>query len=1145
MARSLRVGTDIGNEAAKASQHIQERNENVSKLIDAAKRMQSQRMRRILADMAKQDYEAAMLGSSSSKVALGLGPGADPNARDRDGFTPLHMAAGYGRSQCIELLLKHGANAFIKDKAGRSPRGLAVEIKDGSMRNHDGPSVPRGDMDATIAQLANAEWKEHVAVKERHMSSLGGEQCSPAAPVSRPPFEEVITAAAVGNIPGVEAALGKIPKTGDVAWRVSKDAALGNALSAACRGGHQEIAKTLLKSGAPVDAHDSDGATPLLAAADSGFPECLRLLLDSGADANAKDRAYNGHAECVGLLLTESAAVDARSHGGVTPLIAAAEGRHASCVKLLLQAGAEVDARTTSEGKTSLMHAVARNAVNATEELLGGGADPNASDADGCTALHHGARHDAADCLRLLCERGADVTRRCKRGRTALQEAPKDGGAVAFLEEQWKALEAVVARRQEELLVLFDEEEEKKKGGSASAASGVVPQPKSSSQKAKDKKRRIKAKKEAAGLKEAAAAQPQQKGDSHLEPEDPVSVLSSYGMSSSSSELDLHTPSVMSWELSGVVDIDVDSEDIFEIMAAEDSRRKMELERSQVAAPVKPVSASAAAAAAAAVRSYKEMVGGGHAPPRKYDSLSLSAELLVSGASDADEWVKVDSKSEQRSTAQKTGDTHARRRKVDATQITGADGGKKKTSTGNKQPKAAVAATATVKAASTVRSSIPAAATGGGGAKQKKSDASEFSSASCDTSGSGDLGMVEVAAREFCQSSGGGSDEGVLTPPFEPSQRALGSPPRGKESTLQKLTAAERLRLYSVEESLKEATSEKERLALKVQELEAAMAREAQRATAEQRRLQEAEREHARERERAEKAASDMREMQEAMAAQEVARMVVERERSQLEARVLELQRLLEARGETREEHGASWASTLGAGGGRNVLMAEALQKSLEQASSSNASLRQQLAEHKDVHLAVLQRQREPIAACPPCSASCSPRAAGHVPEGPPASGTLRSQDRLGGAAAPASLLATRHWGFRKTDSAPDFAKLLEASMGGSPRSSGSVEQHNHRSNFVSSPIAASRLQRSKRAAAFYETSHHSPSASLAEHAAQHPRSTLGGMTRSASEGCLSLMDMQTGGGYLPFAQARDHTQSPRSGWFSLVPSPEDEPEPV
>lgn len=48
-------------------------------------------------------------------------------------------------------------------------------------------------------------------------------------------------------------------------------------------------------------------------------------------------QAYNGHSECLKVLLSYNASVDARSHGGVTALIAAAEGRNGDCTQILLQ----------------------------------------------------------------------------------------------------------------------------------------------------------------------------------------------------------------------------------------------------------------------------------------------------------------------------------------------------------------------------------------------------------------------------------------------------------------------------------------------------------------------------------------------------------------------------------------------------------------------------------------------------------------------------------------------------------------------------------------------------------------------------------------------------------------------------------------
>lgn len=69
------------------------------------------------------------------------------------------------------------------------------------------------------------------------------------------------------------------------------DNALITPLHMACQQGHIEATRLLLNAGAPVDARDSFGKTPLARAVFSfqgGEPELIRLLLKAGADPDAK-----------------------------------------------------------------------------------------------------------------------------------------------------------------------------------------------------------------------------------------------------------------------------------------------------------------------------------------------------------------------------------------------------------------------------------------------------------------------------------------------------------------------------------------------------------------------------------------------------------------------------------------------------------------------------------------------------------------------------------------------------------------------------------------------------------------------------------------------------------------------------------------
>jgi len=53
--------------------------------------------------------------------------GADVNAKNDDGLTPLLYAAGYGRLEVVEALLAHGAAVNAKDDKGLTPLHYAAE----------------------------------------------------------------------------------------------------------------------------------------------------------------------------------------------------------------------------------------------------------------------------------------------------------------------------------------------------------------------------------------------------------------------------------------------------------------------------------------------------------------------------------------------------------------------------------------------------------------------------------------------------------------------------------------------------------------------------------------------------------------------------------------------------------------------------------------------------------------------------------------------------------------------------------------------------------------------------------------------------------------------------------------------------------
>ncbi|KUH38936.1 hypothetical protein ATE80_10290 [Streptomyces kanasensis] len=152
----------------------------------------------------------------------------------------------------------------------------------------------------------------------------------------------------------------------------------------AVHGGAEDAVVRLLRSGAPAEATDEDGATALYTAAVSGHTGIVRLLLAAGADPGRGSGAS----------------------GGDLPLCGAACNGHTGAVRALLAAGAWPDQRE-EYGCTALAWAVRQGFADTVRVLLEHGADPGAAVPDGTPPLVAAARRGSLPVVRALLEYGA------------------------------------------------------------------------------------------------------------------------------------------------------------------------------------------------------------------------------------------------------------------------------------------------------------------------------------------------------------------------------------------------------------------------------------------------------------------------------------------------------------------------------------------------------------------------------------------------------------------------------------------------------------------------------------------------------------------------------------------------------------------
>jgi ankyrin repeat protein len=155
---------------------------------------------------------------------------------------------------------------------------------------------------------------------------------------------------------------------------------------------HVPSVEVLVKGGADVDEPDPGGFTPLAIALEEGKFFAAKALIDAGAKTDTplgKDeltplmvvaskpqmerRAQSldqgpSSVEIAKLLIAKGGNVNARSKGGVTPLMVAAAHDNAVLAGVLIQSGADIGAKTAA-GKTALDIAKANRHASAAQQI--------------------------------------------------------------------------------------------------------------------------------------------------------------------------------------------------------------------------------------------------------------------------------------------------------------------------------------------------------------------------------------------------------------------------------------------------------------------------------------------------------------------------------------------------------------------------------------------------------------------------------------------------------------------------------------------------------------------------------------------------------------------------------------------------------
>lgn len=352
-----------------------------------------------------------------------LDAGADANATDDAGRTPLHTwaSAGWTNEHMLPELLRAGARLELRDVDGRTPllhaepgsREELVDAEERVLRLLDAGAAPlvkdhSGRSLESVCETIAKSWNGFSRVRERLGAKAGAEA----------EFQQLLKSLTLREPDRPTGGLSNAVSTGELAW----------------------VAR-YLEDGAEPEGPWRDGFYPVEVAKKNGDDAMLHLLLKAGAtdrpstvnverkrryerarearrraravrkrgrDARAKERAANIE-RCLELAATDSIAMASVGVGRERAFTHACGNGLGSLVDLFLDAGIDANGVSVRALAKPLLFAVHARDEAMVEKLLAAGADPNFADAMGeRQILSRAAYQGELSMVRLLVEAGAD-----------------------------------------------------------------------------------------------------------------------------------------------------------------------------------------------------------------------------------------------------------------------------------------------------------------------------------------------------------------------------------------------------------------------------------------------------------------------------------------------------------------------------------------------------------------------------------------------------------------------------------------------------------------------------------------------------------------------------------------------------------------
>ena len=346
----------------------------------------------------------------------------DAKARDPNGRTPLHYAAELDNPALAAFFIAMGAEVDAEDNSGETPLGICAAGNKNKAANTlaaSGAGIFKQTKSKTTianAALQNTSFLQAIMVPAAYDSAdsngktilhLASEQGNVNA------VRIILNAIASGNEAGAMAAAGNRNTPLDKKDSMGLNP-LDIALSRPDSHDHMEAAEMLIISGgvsarpifryfapaarsANYDMRRTDGQAPLHFAAGDGHEGLVRFLIERNANVNIKNSS------------------------GATPLHEAVRSGNINMIKLIINSGAEVNAQDAKGNSVLHVAAPPRAHQEVIQLFLGSGVNPNLRDDHGDTPLHVlVSLNRSPEVVKALLTGDIDITARNIAGQTSL-----------------------------------------------------------------------------------------------------------------------------------------------------------------------------------------------------------------------------------------------------------------------------------------------------------------------------------------------------------------------------------------------------------------------------------------------------------------------------------------------------------------------------------------------------------------------------------------------------------------------------------------------------------------------------------------------------------------------------------------------------